>query len=68
MAGRNFRPTRSVIVNAMRPRCPDADRRQRALADKLFPAGDALGKMIYTSGNKTQGSTIIGIVERLQGP
>ena len=52
----------------MRPRC----RRQlivtRALADKLFPQGDALGKAIYTRRPKAQGSAIIGIVDRLQVP
>lgn len=37
----------------------------KALADKHFPKGDALGKQIYFS-NATKPSTIIGIVERLQ--
>lgn len=38
-----------------------------ALADKLFPAGDALGKTVYLNGGATP-TTIIGIVARLQTP
>ena len=37
------------------------------LADKLFPKGDGLGKVIYLDGSGTP-STIIGEVERLQVP
>jgi putative ABC transport system permease protein len=36
----------------------------RALADHLFPDGDALGKLIYTGPNP---ETVIGIIETLQG-
>jgi putative ABC transport system permease protein len=39
----------------------------RALADKLFSAGDALGKVVYFNGGATP-TTIIGIVARLQTP
>jgi putative ABC transport system permease protein len=39
----------------------------KALADKLFPKGDALGKTVYLDGLATP-STIIGIVARLQTP
>src|SRR5271169_5379409 len=38
----------------------------KALATKLFPAGNALGQSIYLENDKP--SPIIGIVERLQGP
>ncbi|MEO7066745.1 MAG: ABC transporter permease [Rhodanobacter sp.] len=37
----------------------------RALADKLFPQGDAVGKVIYSDGSNAP-STIIGVVARLQ--
>ncbi|MBS0571182.1 MAG: ABC transporter permease [Proteobacteria bacterium] len=37
----------------------------QAMADKLFPNHDALGKTIYFDGSSTP-TTIIGIVERLQ--
>ena len=40
----------------------------RAMAEAMFPHGDALGQSIYTSGNKIQASPIIGIVDRLQAP
>jgi putative ABC transport system permease protein len=36
-----------------------------ALADRLFPNGDALGKSIYVG---VKPATIIGIVDRMQGP
>ncbi|HET8942350.1 MAG TPA: FtsX-like permease family protein [Rudaea sp.] len=50
------------------------DRRDRpvaiitqALADKLFPQGHAVGKVMYSDGG-TSPTTIIGVVERLQIP
>ncbi len=39
----------------------------KALGDKLFPRGDALGKVIYLNGASTP-ATIVGLVERLQVP
>ncbi len=39
----------------------------QALADKLFPNHDALGKTIYFDGGTTP-TAIVGIVERLQSP
>ena len=39
----------------------------KALADKLFPDGSALGKVVYLDGSSTP-STIIGLVDRLQVP
>lgn len=39
----------------------------KALADKLFPQGSAVGKVIYSDGSNSP-STIIGVVERLQIP
>lgn len=39
----------------------------KALGDKLFPGGDALGKVIYLNGATTP-STVIGMVERMQVP
>jgi len=39
----------------------------RALADRLFPNGDALGKSIYVASQRMQ-SQIVGIVDRLQVP
>jgi putative ABC transport system permease protein len=39
----------------------------RALADKLFPSGNALGQSVYVEGEKHR-TTIIGIVDRMQVP
>ncbi|GAB2557259.1 ABC transporter permease [Rhodanobacter koreensis] len=39
----------------------------QALADKLFPQGNAVGKVIYSDGSSSP-STIIGVVERMQIP
>ncbi|HZX72357.1 MAG TPA: ABC transporter permease [Rhodanobacter sp.] len=39
----------------------------QALADKLFPKGTAVGKVIYSDGSNSP-STIIGVVARLQIP
>ncbi|MGH8213320.1 MAG: ABC transporter permease, partial [Rhodanobacteraceae bacterium] len=37
----------------------------QALADKLFPKGNAVGKTVYLSDN-TEPSTIVGVVKRLE--
>ena len=37
----------------------------QALADKLFPSGNAVGKSVYLADNTTP-STIVGVVKRLQ--
>jgi putative ABC transport system permease protein len=37
----------------------------QALADKLFPGGNAVGKSVYLADN-TEPSTIVGVVKRLQ--
>jgi putative ABC transport system permease protein len=39
----------------------------KALADRLFPRGDAVGKTIYSDGSSTP-STIVGVVARMQVP
>jgi putative ABC transport system permease protein len=66
--GRNFTAAEigEKSVNSGLP--PTALIVTRAMADGLFPHGNALGQRIYTSGNKAQSAPIIGIVERLQIP
>jgi putative ABC transport system permease protein len=65
-AGRNFTPEEVTTVR------DDALPTARilivseALANTLFPKGDALGKTIYTGGAVP--AQIVGIVDRLQGP
>jgi putative ABC transport system permease protein len=67
VAGRNFDPGEIVERNDMEGKPPAALIVSQALATKLFPNRDALGKSIYLSSQK-QKAPIVGIVERLQQP
>jgi putative ABC transport system permease protein len=66
IAGRNFNA--SEIVDRDGSTAPPATGIiiTRALAQRLFPRGDALGKSIYLETKDP--SPIIGIIDRLQGP
>ncbi|QWT20631.1 ABC transporter permease [Bacillus sp. NP157] len=66
LAGRNFNPSEVVVVGPQTTPAPPQVIITKAIADKLFPKGDALGKTIYYSKGKP--STIIGIVEKLTVP
>ncbi len=66
VAGRNFKPEEVDEVafgDQLRPKVVIIT---RALAERVFPEGDAIGKHLYLT--ETEPSTIIGIVERLQQP
>lgn len=66
VAGRNFKPEEVDEVafgDQLRPKVVIIT---RALAERVFPDGDAIGKHLYLT--ETEPSTIIGIVERLQQP
>jgi putative ABC transport system permease protein len=67
IAGRNF--TASDVVDRVEDKVPSIGGVivTRALATKLFPKGDALGKSIYVETVATP-VQILGIVDRLQGP
>ncbi len=67
VAGRNFDAAEIAQRNYMEGKPPAAIIVSEALATKLFPNGDALGKSIYLATYK-QKAPIIGIVERLQQP
>lgn len=67
IAGRNFDPAEVTERNDLEGQSPAALIISQALATKLFPNGDALGKSIYLSTYKNK-APIIGIVERLQQP
>ena len=67
IAGRNFSPSEIVDRDANSFPPVSGFIITRALARKLFPAGDALGKALYIE-NASLPTPIIGIVERLQGP
>ena len=67
VAGRNFDASEIVERNDLEGKPPTAIIVSQALATKLFPNGDALGKSIYLGSNKSM-APIVGIVERLQQP
>jgi putative ABC transport system permease protein len=67
IAGRNFDAAEITQRNAMESKPPAAIIVSHALATKLFPNGDALGKSIYLATYKEK-APIVGIVERLQQP
>jgi putative ABC transport system permease protein len=64
IAGRNFRPDEVLPMGEKESRSPPVAIVSKALADKLYPGGSALGKSFYTMN--TTPVTIIGIVDRLQ--
>ena len=68
ISGRNFNSGEVVDkVGYTDVTPPTAVIMTRALADKLFPGGNALGQSVYVESEKHQ-TTIIGIVDRLQVP
>jgi putative ABC transport system permease protein len=66
IAGRNF--SADEVANRTDSDTPRASGFiiSKALAAKVFPGGDALGKIIYVENDKPV--PVIGIVDRLQGP
>ena len=67
IAGRNFDAAEIQDRTDMEGKPPSALIVSQALATKIFPNGDALGKSIYLTDYKSK-VPIIGIVERLQEP
>lgn len=65
IAGRNFQSDEVGSGSLLDVVQPPVIIVSKALADKHFPNGDALGKQLYFS-NATKPSTIVGIVDRLQ--
>ncbi|MBS0589905.1 MAG: ABC transporter permease [Proteobacteria bacterium] len=65
IAGRDFKPEEVVDTAFGGSLHPAVVIVTKALADKLFPAGDAVGKQIYMDQDPPT-STIIGVVDRLQ--
>lgn len=63
IAGRNFRADEIGHMDMRYKLAPPTVIVTKALADKLFPGGDAVGKTIYLIGGPT---TIVGEVELLQ--
>ncbi len=67
IAGRNFTAAEVTDSDPQEVPPPAVIIVSKALADKLYPDGSALGKPIYI-GDNTKPSTVIGIVERMQVP
>jgi putative ABC transport system permease protein len=67
IAGRNFNADEVGDTHELEFKPPAALIITRALANKLFPEGNALGKSIYVQARNGT-SPIVGIVERLQVP
>jgi putative ABC transport system permease protein len=63
IAGRNFHPDEVVVMGTQQAIIPPVAIVSKALADRLFPDGSALGKSFYAMGATP--STIIGIVDPL---
>ena len=63
IAGRNFRPGEVMVMGTQAVVVPPQVIVSKALADRLFPDGSALGKSFYAMSATP--STIIGIVEHL---
>ncbi|HEY7871762.1 MAG TPA: FtsX-like permease family protein [Rudaea sp.] len=66
IAGRNFTASDVSYMGMRGQNVPPMVIVTKALADKLFPGADAVGKVIYIDRNKP--STIIGVIARMQTP
>ena len=68
ISGRNFRADEVVELDpTATPSLPQVII-TKALADKVYPDGSALGKTIYISNHNPSPSTVVGIIARLQAP
>ena len=63
IAGRNFRPDEVMVMGTQQAIIPPSVIVSKALANRLFPHGDALGKHFYAMSATP--STIVGIVDTL---
>lgn len=66
VAGRNFRPDEIQVRSFDDISSPDILIVSQALADELFPDGDALGKTVWDEPNGQKPMRIIGIYDNMQ--
>jgi putative ABC transport system permease protein len=66
VAGRNFRPQEIRVRSMESIETPDIVIVSQALADAMFPDGDALGKTVYDEANGQKPMQIIGIYDHMQ--
>jgi putative ABC transport system permease protein len=64
--GRNFTPEETMEGHFNAGPMPAAAMISKALAQRLFPAGDALGKTIFLTSDVSKPMTVVGVVARLQ--
>lgn len=67
IAGRNFKPEEITQMDQGLRIQPSVVIVTKALADKLFPDGNAIGKSIYMDEDPPT-STIVGVIDKLQEP
>jgi putative ABC transport system permease protein len=67
LAGRNFEPGEVAFRDLHDPDWPPGVIITRAIAERLFPGQQAVGKLFYLDP-RAPANTIIGVVERLQAP
>jgi putative ABC transport system permease protein len=67
IAGRNFKPEEIETHDFGDKLLPKVAILSKALADKMFPDGDAIGKQVYFDQDPPT-TTIVGVVDRLQEP
>jgi len=66
LAGRNFRPEEMTLRSLDSFEFPRVTIVSQALADTLFPDGDALGQTVYDEPNGEKPIEIIGIYDQMQ--
>jgi putative ABC transport system permease protein len=66
VAGRNFRPEEITVRSLENISAPDILIISQALADELFPDGDALGNTVWDEPNGEKPMRIIGIYDHMQ--
>jgi putative ABC transport system permease protein len=69
IAGRNFKPEEITYRERSAVDWPSVIIITKAMADKLYPGQDAVGKQLYLADpDKGKPQTIIGVIEKLQVP
>jgi len=66
ITGRNFRQDEIRATDVNNIQWPEQAIITRALADKVYPDGSALGKSFYIGNNSPSPTTVVGIIEHLQ--
>ena len=66
VAGRDFRADETLEVSEQKLEFPNVMIISQALADELFPDGDALGQTVYDEPNGEKPIEIIGIYDQMQ--